>query len=82
LIEDQDRAGGGVALGSRITLEDLRSGDRIDFRLVGPDETNPRDGKISHLSPVGRAVMGKTQGDEVEVATPGGKARYRLMSVE
>jgi transcription elongation factor GreA len=82
LIEDQDRSGSGVAVGSRVRLEHMASGDLINYQVVGPEETDPRAGKISHLSPVGRAIMGKPAGEQVEVATPGGSARYRIVSVE
>jgi transcription elongation factor GreA len=82
LIEDQDRSGSGVAVGSRVRLEETSSGDTIDYQVVGPEETDPRAGKISHLSPVGRAIMGKPAGEQVEVVTPGGAMRYRIVSVE
>ncbi len=82
LIEDQDRSGSGVAVGSRVKLEEVASGDLIDYQVVGPEETDPRAGKISHLSPVGRAIMGKAAGEQVEVTTPAGSMRYRVVAVE
>jgi transcription elongation factor GreA len=83
LIEDQaGGAGAGINVGSRVRLVEVASGDTIDYQVVGPEETNPRDGKISHRSPVGRAIMGKGAGEEVEVATPGGSVRYRIVSVD
>lgn len=82
LIEDQDRSGAGVAVGSQVKLEELHSGEFIQYQVVGPDETNPRGGKISHQSPVGRALMGKEPGTEIAVTTPGGSVRYRIVSVE
>lgn len=80
LIEDQV-VGGSVGVGSRVTLEDLESGEKIDYFVVGPEEASPRDAKISHRSPVGKAIIGKVPGDEVDVVTPGGAARYRIVSV-
>lgn len=81
LIEDQDSIGSGVNVGSRVTLQELASGDMMELQVVGPEETNPRGGKISHRSPVGRAIMAKGSGEEVEVSTPGGSVRYRIVSV-
>ncbi len=81
IIEDQVASGPGVSVGGKVTLEELESGDHIDYVVVGPEEANPRGGKISDRSPVGRAVLGKTPGDEVEVTTPGGSVRYRIVSV-
>jgi len=80
LIEDQ-QAGSEVGVGSKVSLEEVESGDKIDYLVVGPEETNPRGGKISHRSPVGRALMGKSAGDDVEVTTPGGSVRYRIVTV-
>ncbi|MGH2351671.1 MAG: transcription elongation factor GreA [Chloroflexota bacterium] len=83
LIEDQESgAGSGVNVGSRVKLVEVASGDTIEYQVVGPEETNPRDGKISHRSPVGQAIMGKGAGEVVEVATPGGSVRYRIEDVE
>jgi transcription elongation factor GreA len=82
VIEDQVGApGAGVGVGSRVRLVEIASGDELDYQVVGPEETNPRGGKISHRSPVGRAILGKSAGDEVEVATPGGAVRYRIVDV-
>ena len=81
LIEDQDRSAGSVAVGSHVQLEELGSGDNIEYHIVGPEETDPGNGKISHLSPVGRAIMGRAPGEEVEVTTPAGAMRYRVLSV-
>ena len=81
LIEE----GGGsssVGVGSRVRLVEVASGDELNYQVVGPEETNPRGGKISHRSPVGRAILGKSAGEEVEVATPGGAVRYRIVSVD
>ncbi len=82
LIEEQDRSGAGVTVGSRVRLQEVTSGDEIEYQVVGPEETDPRAGKISHRSPVGTAIMGKSAGDVVEVTTPGGTVRYRIVSVE
>jgi transcription elongation factor GreA len=81
LIEDQDRSGGGVGVGSTVTLKEIESGDEINYQVVGPEETDPRKGRISHLSPVGRALMGKSAGEDVVVTTPGGSVRYTIVSV-
>ena len=80
LIEEH-QAGAGIGVGSHVTLEEIDTGDKIEYHVVGPEETNPRGGKISHRSPVGRAILGKAAGEEVVVATPGGSVRYRIVSV-
>jgi transcription elongation factor GreA len=80
IIEEQ-QSGNGVGVGSHVKLAEVDSGDEIEYQVVGPEETNPRGGKISHRSPVGRAILGKNAGEEVEVTTPGGSVRYRVVSV-
>lgn len=80
LIEDQ-KTGSAVGVGSTVVVEEVEGGDRIEYLVVGPEETNPRGGKISHRSPVGRALLGRSAGDQVDVTTPGGSVRYRIVSV-
>jgi transcription elongation factor GreA len=54
----------------------------ITYVLVGPDEANSDKNLISTTSPVGRALLGKTEGDEVTVQTPGGKRGFEIVGVE
>ena len=82
LIEDQKAdAGAGVGVGSKVVLQEDGSGDHIEYTVVGPEEASPSKGRISNRSPVGRALLGKGPGESVEVTTPGGAVRYRIVSV-
>jgi transcription elongation factor GreA len=67
-----------IVFGTTVVLSDLNTGDEFKIRLVGPDESNADEGDISVLSPLGRALIGKEPGDEVQVKTPGG---VRLLEV-
>jgi len=69
---------GVVAYGSRVTVEDLDEGESQVFEIVFPEEVNAAAGKISLGSPIGRALLNKTVGDEVEVQTPRGKRSYQI----
>jgi transcription elongation factor GreA len=71
-----------IDLGSKVTLHDLTDDDKIVYTLVGPGEIDPKHGKISIQSPVGRALRGKTVGDEVEVEVPAGTVRLHVQKVE
>ncbi len=71
-----------IAPGNKVTLKALATGKEFTYTIVGPKEANPAGGKISHVSPIGRAVIGRKQGDEVEVEVPSGKTRYRIEKVE
>ncbi|HET9552922.1 MAG TPA: GreA/GreB family elongation factor [Anaeromyxobacteraceae bacterium] len=72
---------GQVGFGSWVTVED-DDGGRTTWRLVGPDEVDPRRGLISVHSPVARALLGRRAGDEVEVARPGGERHLAIAAVE
>jgi transcription elongation factor GreA len=65
-----------------VTLEDEDSGDKVKYKIVGEDEANLRDNKISIASPIARALIGKSKGDSAEVTTPKGPRSYEILKVE
>lgn len=67
-----------VGFGSRVELEDLDTGKTVTYELVTPEELDPKKGKISPASPVGKAIMGRRTGDEVEVKLPSGVKEYLI----
>lgn len=71
-----------VRLGSRITLQDVGTGETLTYMLVDPREASLLDGKISTGSPVGRALLGRQEGQELQVSVPRGSLRYRVLRVE
>lgn len=70
-----------IGFGSRIHLEDLNSGDEVIYELVTPEEVDPRNGKISVSSPIGKALLNKMSGDEVTINLPSGKKEYAITQV-
>jgi transcription elongation factor GreA len=70
-----------VHIGARVQLKDLEFGDELDYTLVGFAEADPLNNKISFESPVGKAILGKRQGDIVEVNVPAGKLKYKILAV-
>ena len=72
---------GKVIFGSTVDLEDEESGARQTYQIVGEDEADIKAGRISVGSPIARALVGKHDGDSVEVATPGGKRSYEIIAV-
>src|SRR5262245_56071657 len=70
-----------VAYGSRVKLADSDSGDEVEYRIVFPEEVDAGRGHISLSSPIGRALMSKTEGDEVEVQTPSGRRTYQIIEL-
>ena len=71
-----------VMLGATITLVDVDTEKTVTYALVGPDEADLDAGRISTASPIGRALLGKSTGEEVTVQAPGGKRVYEIEAVE
>lgn len=72
---------GKVVFGTVVELEDQDEGTRVVYQIAGEDEADIRAGRISITSPIARALVGKSQGDVVEVTTPGGLRSYEIMTV-
>ena len=73
---------GKVIFGSTVTLFNLVTEEEVTYHIVGEDEADINIGKISVNSPIARAIIGKMEGDEVKVITPGGEVEYEIVSVE
>ena len=71
-----------VIFGTTVVLIDLAGGNEVRYRIVGDDEANIAAGMLSISAPIARAIIGKREGDEVEVNTPGGTKVYEIGSVE
>ena len=69
-----------VAYGSRVTVED-DAGESMAYEIVFPEEVDAAKGQISLSSPLGRALLNKAVGDEVEVQTPSGKRSYQIVEL-
>lgn len=75
-------AEGRVVFGATVDLEDLESGDKITYQIVGEDEANIKEGRVSVTSPVARALISKEEGDVAEVQAPGGVREYEVLAVK
>jgi transcription elongation factor GreA len=74
-------ADGRCVFGATVDLEDLGSGEKLAYQIVGDDEADLKLGKISVSSPVARALIGKYAGDVAEVQAPGGLREYEILDV-
>jgi transcription elongation factor GreA len=72
---------GRCVFGATVELEEAKSGEAVTYQIVGDDEADIKQGKVSISSPLARALIGKSAGDEVEVQTPGGVRRYEITDV-
>lgn len=66
---------------STVILENTDTGETVEYQLVGPDESDIYEGRISVSSPLGKAILGKKPGNEVSLDAPGGKRRYELIEI-
>lgn len=73
---------GKVLFGVTVTLINLDSDEEVCYRIVGEDEADVKSGKISVTSPIARALIGKEEGEVVQVKTPGGEVEYEIDRVE
>jgi len=74
-------ADGRVVFGATVEIEDLGSGERQSYRIVGDDEADIKASKLSVNSPIARALIGKREGDTADVQTPGGLRSYEILGV-
>jgi transcription elongation factor GreA len=74
-------AGGRIVFGSTVDLEDEDNGNAVTYQIVGEDEADIKEGRISIGSPIARALIGKSAGDAVEVQAPGGARHYEVVEV-
>ena len=75
-------ADGRCVFGSTVVLEDVDNGDEVTYQIVGEDEANIKQSKISISSPIARALIGKSSGDIAEVQAPGGVREFELVEVK
>ncbi len=74
-------ADGRVVFASTVDLEDLESGEKVTYQIVGSDEADLKLAKVSVTSPIARALIGKHAGDVVEVQAPSGPREYEILDV-
>lgn len=81
VIDPTTLSGDKVAFGATVTLTD-EEGKKVRYQLVGQNEADAKVGRISYNSPLGRALIGREKGDEIEVSTPSGERYYQIKKIE
>lgn len=82
VVDDDDVSTRVAGVGTLVTVHDYEFDEEISYGIVGATEVNIAENKISNESPVGRALIGKKKGEEVDVETPGGVVKYKIVSIE
>ena len=73
----KDRA----VFGSKVVVENIDTGENVEYQLVGPEESDIEKGRISVSSPLGKEIIGKRPGDEFALQVPGGRRNYELVEI-
>ena len=81
VIDTSKMTGGTIRFGAQVKLADEETDEEKAYQIVGDQEADVKSGKISISSPIARALIGKEEGDSVEVAAPGGARSYEVLSV-
>lgn len=82
VIDPTKLSGSSIKFGATVQVQDEDSGTKAKYKIVGEDEADVRAGKISISSPIARALIGKEEGDIVEVMAPGGPKSYEILKVK
>ena len=81
VIDPTELSGDRVVFGATVHLLNLDTDEEVTYQIVGENEADIKVRKISYTSPIGRGLIGKLEGDEVEIRTPGGMREYEILSV-
>jgi transcription elongation factor GreA len=81
IIEAKDLPNDKIYILTRVKLRDLKSGEEFEYLLVSPEESNFDQNKISVTSPIGKALLGKTKGDTVDITVPVGLLKYKILDI-
>ena len=82
VIKEEELPKDKVYILKTVVLKDLRFNDKIEYTLVSPAEANFAENKISVTSPIGKALLGKSRGDKVEVQAPAGVLTYKILDIK
>jgi transcription elongation factor GreA len=82
VIEKREISKDVVSIGSTVRLRDVDAKQTVEYRIVGSAEANPAESKLSNESPVGKAIIGHKKGETVEVATPRGSLKYKILEIK
>jgi transcription elongation factor GreA len=82
VIDELQIKGDEARVGTEVTLEDEQAKERFSYRLVGPDEADPQNGKLSIASPLGKSLLGKKKGETFTLTLPNVTVPYRVINVK
>ena len=82
VIDKKEISKDAVSIGSTVKLRDVDAKKTVEYRIVGSAEANPAENKLSNESPVGKAIMGRKKGETVDVTTPRGSLKFKILDIK
>jgi transcription elongation factor GreA len=82
IIEDQDIPADKIYIGAIATIIDQDTEEEMKYMMVSPEESSYEDNKISILSPIGKSLLGRAEGEELEIEVPAGVLKYKILKIE
>ena len=81
VIDEEGISNEHIHVGSKVNIENVATGSQVTYKIVGSNEANPSEGKISDESPVGMALLGHSIGDVVEIEVPAGVIGFKVLDI-
>lgn len=81
IVDESEIPSDVVSVGSKVKVKDFEFDEEVEYTIVGSAEADPMSYKISNESPVGKALIGKREGETVEVAVPGGMSKFQILEI-
>ena len=82
IIEDENIPGDKIYIGAIVDLKDLDRDEEIQYQMVSPEESSYEENKLSIFAPIGKALMGHAEGEELEITVPAGILRYKIVKIQ
>ncbi|MBF0523012.1 MAG: transcription elongation factor GreA [Candidatus Omnitrophica bacterium] len=82
IIEDENIPSDRIYIGAIVSLKDLKTEEEMTYMMVSPEEASYEENKLSVFSPVGKGLMGRAAGEEVEIRVPAGVLKYKVLKIE
>ena len=81
VIDESERDTSKVELGATVTIHDIEFDEDITYKIVGSTEADPDEGRLSDESPLGKSLMGKAEGEMIDVDAPAGVIQYKILNI-
>lgn len=82
IIEDENIPADQIFIGAIVTLRDLKTDEKLEYMLVSPEEANYDENKISIQSPIGKALLGRREGEQTDIKVPAGILKYKILKIK